>query len=179
LKRNDDTLKKQKIYILCIILLCIGLYTKGNAEYYQYTDKDGNLCFTDNKAEIPKNRLDQAKSFPSLKSGNSVDTSSNKEFAASKSDLQPDDTTWNGKMKSAGLELERMHKELSENYNDLEKRKKKLESRSKEDMTEYEKKAFENSLINLNRKIKAYHKKRKHFNAEIEAFNKKLYGKEL
>ena len=56
---------KKKLIWIWIVFLIIGIVSESAAKYYQYIDKDGNLSFTDNISDIPKDQLNQIKFFES------------------------------------------------------------------------------------------------------------------
>ncbi len=48
-------------YLLIIVLVSLAFLTQANAEYYRYTDENGNVVFTDNAANIPENQRSKVK----------------------------------------------------------------------------------------------------------------------
>lgn len=159
------------VFLAAVLAFAFFLPVWG-AEYYQYTDKDGNLCFTDNKAEIPEDQLDQITSYKSVKTVKKADSLRNKQkdegVAAGR--IMPNSSTWDGNLKSRAVELEKEQKRLDRKYKDLIRKKIELQEKSLTNMPEDQKKAYKNKIIELNRQIRDYRKERKEFENKTGLF---------
>lgn len=163
------------IYLSAVLIFALSLPV-GGAEYYQYTDKDGNLCFTDNKAEIPEDQLDQMKSYKSVKSVKKVDSLRNKQKAEEVVGGRtiPNGNTWDGTLRSKAVELEKEQKRLDITYRDLIKKKIELQEKTLNNMPENKKNAYKKKIIELNRQIQNYRKERQEFENKIGLFKNAL-----
>lgn len=144
-----------------------------SAEYYQYTDENGNLCFTDNKAEIPEKQLKKIKAYPSVKS----DKPENYSEAGRREQTQRmgayNGNTWDNRFKTAKQELEKEHKRLSREYERLEKKRKQLRNlTSKKGNNEESQKAYKDKANILKDKFKQYRRDLAEYKAKIEEFGK-------
>jgi hypothetical protein len=74
-------MKPIRIIYACSILLIVFAFISmpALAEYYQYTDKNGNISFTDNISDVPPDQRTNAKSFKSVQKTqySNVDNQSN------------------------------------------------------------------------------------------------------
>ncbi len=60
LKRNTGCL------MASVLLVIVFVSTTATAEFYQYTDKNGNLVFTDDLSRVPENLRENTKKFNSI-----------------------------------------------------------------------------------------------------------------
>jgi hypothetical protein len=156
------------------LMLCIAMVIPVSAEYYQYRDKDGNLHFTDNKAEIPEEALDRAKSFDSADKDKSVSPSEREHKKDSEQATMPDPNTWDGKIRIEADELDREKEKLDQTFRRLQEEKAALQKQNPNQMTTEERSAYKDRLHDLNERITRYHQKQKQFEEKVDKFNDQL-----
>ncbi len=156
-----------------IAIICVGLSASAFAEFYQYTDGNGVLRFTDNYMDIPVQQRKIVKRFTDpddfltpeqiaareqIRKEREGKTSA--EIQAAKR-LQLRDS-----LNQSKAELDKTHAQLSAEQKALEKEK---ETVSMSDY--YRAKAYRDKVIDFNRRLAEYQKRLKIFNKEAKAFN--------
>jgi len=162
------------------LMLCIAMVIPVSAEYYQYRDKDGNLHFTDNRAEIPEAALDRVKSFDSEETEETEETekassySSGQNQPSNRKSSIPDPNTWDGKVRINAEALDREKEKLDQVFRRLQEEKAELQNPNSKQRTPEERSAYKDRLHDLNDRIDRYHQKQKQFEKKVDQFNEKL-----
>lgn len=153
-----------------------------SAQVYQYVDKKGNLCFTDDLSEVPKAKRDK---ITSLAPGDAE--SENPENFQPESSIANDKIekeTENEGILDKNLEtipnaeaIEREQKQLERERKKLFKRQQNLKNISVGTMGPEERLEFTNKAEKLNREIEEYEKRRQNFSEKVKNYNKKVRKK--
>ena len=179
------------------ILLTLALVSLLSApagvfgEYYQYTDKDGAVRFTDDPSMIPEDQQPQVKIFESIRSGESQPSQNmpeetappeevSKETAAAK---ETETDTGAAKPSVGGVnhekadELNAMREKLHKTFADLEAEKASIGPPPPKNAKSGVRADYTYKVTELNRKIDAYQQQSKEFDEKVKAFNSQA-GKE-
>lgn len=163
-----------------VIILSISTYTGHlSAEYYQYTDEKGNICFTDNLSGIPENQRKKIRAYVSAEkkestSGNTNTAPEKKED--SKNGSHPDqgpfgpDTTLDQMAEALNKEKQALNTKRTRLVN----RQKRLAEQSPKNRTPEEKIIHANNVQALNRDIESYEAERRRFSQKVRAYNKNI-----
>ena len=160
-----------------IFALCLLAAAPAWSEYYQYTDENGNLCFTDDKSMVPEDQLDEAKSFDSLKNTEKPASMESTSRSGPSRQKAPDQRTWDGKLQSDVNSLDEEKDQLDSAFQRLQKEKEALMNQSTEDMSSAEQSAYKDRVHELNERIEAYDKKREEFQQKVDRFNAQVRQK--
>jgi len=154
-----------------LFLLPIFLFVSGTAfaEFYKYTDHNGNVRFTDDLGKVPEDQRPEATSYESSKSAIPG--------PASKKEAEVDQTSAgsganaNTADNSTDEQIKSKKDALSKEYRSLMEEKAGLDAEWNDAKTTIEKHQINLKRSELNKKITRYEEKRKTLNAEIQAHN--------
>ncbi len=156
--------------------------TVAAAEYYQYTDENGNLRFTDDMTQIPESRREAVEKFASEKSS-MMETEDNplsdtpespERTAAQETEVTQETNIDTGisTFEERAEELNRIQAQLNQVRADLEKEQAVLEAQAPgKNATNNEKIAYSAKVDALNARIDRYGKELKAFEEKVNAFN--------
>ncbi len=176
------------VFRQCIIaLLLIALPELSTAEFYRYVDKEGNVRFTDNLANVPVdqrskvNEYDEAtqESRPGEKTemrrqeGYQEETVKQIEEPPS----QKEAPTEEGEENAAGLRLRDIGAKLEEEYHTLMEERDKLQKASTTRLAPSARKALIDNISDFNARIKDYENRRQAYNKQVEALNARIQEK--
>jgi hypothetical protein len=170
-------------YLQTFILIGFLLFSiNASAEFYKYTDEEGNIRFTDDINQVPAEQRAKIQSYVESQSPQASEqevTSESKENPeqsdqqANFPDLSEDDE---GKesIKDAKSRIDTIKQEIDQEYEVLIKEKQKLakdkmQAKSRQQIIEYNKR-----VENLNKRVEAYEKKGQDYEAQVEAYNQRL-----
>ncbi len=162
-------------FVMHLLITLIFFAAPAFAEYYRYTDENGNTHYTDDISKLPKKQradLEEHQEYqrrthyspgsPELTEG---EQASDTNDAVDKTNLVPvgsDEQT---------TDLFSRRQNLENEYQLLLKEKKQLEQERKKATTRSEKKDIDNRLAAQNYKIEKFNTKQSILNAEIERHN--------
>ncbi|MGD9367861.1 MAG: DUF4124 domain-containing protein [Desulfobacteraceae bacterium] len=158
-------MKKTALLLLPLIICLCG---PVSAEFYKYTDQDGNVRFTDDLSKVPADQRPNVTSY---------DESRSAPPAAPAKETEPGQRSPEQKPKTGisadaqGKQLEKKRSDLEKEYQTLMEEKSRLEAEWKNAKTVIEKQKINEKKVKLNEKISQYEKKRNDLNTEIEAYN--------
>ena len=155
------------------------LWTTAYGEFYQYTDTNGVLRFTDDLASVPPEQRPDVKTHQSVKSdpvqpaAAAPVTGNQSPGAAPSIDGTPPQTgAWNAKIASQANELDRMQVELNKAYRDLQAAREALEAKTPPAGASTEARdAYRKQVKNLNARIENYEAQYAAFREKEKAFN--------
>jgi hypothetical protein len=143
----------QKNVLRCLLycgLIFIFAPWTATAEFYQYTDQNGNLIFTDDVSRIPANQRDKIKRYNSVQPlGNLSDET------VDRSDLE--------KQKTDTVSVQR--EKLERDYFRLQQTRKDLMKEKEQVTTQAEQQAYNEKVTRLNQQIEL-------FSQQLDSFNK-------
>lgn len=156
--------------ITFLFLVCCLISVSAHAEFYQYTDKNGNLRFTDNIGDIPAAQRPGVKRYKELKPDVLPDKNLTPDVtgAHDKQAGQSAKGTVSIDRKAAALSKEKA--DLDQQFAALRAEKEALSKRPGKDAAPDAVKAYTKKVEELNKRIKVYEQKRAAFGKKVGAF---------
>lgn len=153
-----------------IFALCFVLAAPAAAEFYKYTDQEGNVRFTDDLNQIPESLRSGATAYEQVESRP-------EESPAAKTPAGTEATKASSREASA-LEqtrqaLEEKKKQLEAEYQALMEKRAALEKSRDQRKTRSQALEYNKAVTQLNEAIQAYEKRREAFDAEVKAYNQR------
>lgn len=170
-------------YLKIFVLISFFLFSASAfAEFYKYTDEDGNIRFTDDINQVPAEQRSKIRSYEESQSeepseqGKKPENSEQSESQSNFPDLSEDNAA-EGSLEELKSRIDQIKEELDQEYAALMK--------EKEQLAEERKKAKDNAQIeNYNKKIESYNKRGENFmkkqkerDALIQDFNARINQK--
>ncbi|MDA8404782.1 MAG: DUF4124 domain-containing protein [Desulfobacteraceae bacterium] len=180
-------MNRLSLLLAAALVLLLGSVAFG--EYYEYTDKDGTVRFTDDPSVIPKDQQPEVKTYESIKSEApppEMTTEGSEESAPEAAAGNPAtekettaaspaaDTSKTSEGWKKLNELNARRDELRQTFDSLETEKKALGSPPDQSATAIERKEYNDKVMDLNRKIDTYHQRNKEFEADLKAYNSQM-----
>ncbi|MBW1892994.1 MAG: DUF4124 domain-containing protein, partial [Deltaproteobacteria bacterium] len=125
-----------KLKIRMIILLCIfGFVPVSSAEYYKYTDENGNIHYTDDFSKVPKSQRKDVEGYAEVRRSETllVDTQKDKK---EKSGLESEEKAKEGDSKADKTASEDKYLRFQEKRNSLMEEQQSIEAEYKALMEE-------------------------------------------
>jgi hypothetical protein len=161
-----------------IFIIIVLLSAPASAQFYKYIDEDGNIRFTDDINQVPKQQRTTVKSYEeavsdtdveneAVQSDSEVSTNAQQETAAAEADVDID----LGDLDAAYNQLKALRQEIDEEYNELMAEKETLakekgEAKTREQVLEYNAKVEQ-----FNERARAHQQKSKKYEAQVDAYN--------
>lgn len=177
--------------VVMIVLMMVASIVTG--DYYQYTDSDGTVRFTDDPSKIPSNQREDVQIHESVVSpptsaspkpvSNSADESGGiipVDIESYPDEIEASSPESNSKGNQAGIEtedLDAMRQQLIDSYKELESQKKALGPPPPESAKSGVKSDYVQKSKELNKKIEAYNQMSKEFDDMIKTFNSQFKQK--
>jgi len=151
-------------------------------EYYQYTDPNGVLRFTDDLASVPPDQRPDVKTHQSVESqpsqqttGGAVKKKASRFAAAGDKENEPSGGTWQGRNSKKKQELDQMQAELKATFAALQAERTALEAKAPAKGATFEEKvAYTDKVEALNAKIAGYEEQLDAFNEKVNAYNSQV-----
>ncbi len=167
--------------IICIygMLFTFILVSQAGAEFYRYFDPHGNMIYTDDRRQVPKDQRSNAKvhldrnQIPPFGSG---DTKQETTKTAQSPDQNKQDQ--NKSVEKERLRLDVTKEKLEEEFRFLVKENTGLKEEQKAAVTPEQVKAINKKAVDFNTRFRAYQEKKALYDAQIETFNKQLITKD-
>jgi hypothetical protein len=160
---------------ICFLILPILLFVSTSVwgEFYKYTDKDGNVHFTDDYNQVP---VDQRENVTGYREHVTDETAGAVTAPAAPGDPDAPQPSVSRNSGNAGLdavvqELDRRKAALAREYEALIRENERLAEIKKNIQTTEETARYNEQVKQLNAKIRAHDQKRKQWFNDVEAYN--------
>lgn len=156
--------------------------TAAFCEYYQYTDRNGVLRFTDNLASVPPDQRPDVKTHQSVESqpvqtttGSAVKAKASLPTAAVQKETESSVGTWLERNAQRKLELDQMQADLKATFEALQTERSALGAKAPTKGATFEEKvAYTEKVEALNAKIASYEEQLDAYNEKVNAYNSQL-----
>lgn len=167
----------RKIFRIGLLLMAL-FFMNGQSvvfgDYYQYTDENGNLHFTDNLAEVPEAKRQEAKSFESVNTEPSRASSNSRVSPGPPAKPAAASSTWDGQIRLTAEELDREKSQLDQIFRELQQERSELLQKTPETMKPKEREIYREKIRKLNDRIAQYEKQQAAFKEKVERFNSRI-----
>jgi len=159
-----------------IILVLVLSAASASAEFYKYRDQNGNIVFTDDPTQVPRDQLpgvEKYKNYEAPVPESRPESPPVKEATPPAADNRARDEKVTEPVDERTRDFDAIKKELELEYQALLKEKKELEG---EKAFKDKKAADEHNrrVSAFNEKTDSYERKKRAFNAEVEKYNAEL-----
>jgi len=157
---------------VCVVVALVALlvsYQPVAAEFYRYTDKHGNVLYTDDLSNIPADQREKAQKYEAAQS--SAEETPPPEKKAAKTEPAAPQTDERKRL----LQQEEV---LNSEYQGLMKERDDLDEEKKSAVTPDQIKAYNLKVVDFNTRIKAYEEKRSAYSEKVDAYNDRLRTEE-
>lgn len=158
-----------------LILLSLLLFSmSASAEYYRYIDKDGNVHYTDDLTNVPKNQRTDINEYNGFQ-GDPYDQQKDEQKAEQLIEEEqvknkPDISDFSEIKKRLDQEKEK----LDEDYRALMEEKKEIAKDKDQYRSKSSAKKYNKVILEFNEKIEDYERRKKLFNEEVEKYNQRV-----
>ena len=168
---------------IVFIIIAFGIPGFVQAEFYRYIDKDGNIQFTDNLANVPadqRGKIDEYEDAPPPPAPPEVtEADENLEGDDTEADEQEEDADKEAsgsvnKQRGDDQQLMEAEEQLRTEYETLMKEKKAIEQTASQPLTPSLRKKIQADIQSFNNRLKDFEKRRKAHNEAVEAYNARL-----
>jgi len=155
------------------LIFCLALCTPATAQFYKYTDSEGNIRFTDDLSKVPENLRSGATPYEALISPPETPPASMEQEKEDNKGATDTDMEALNQEKQA---LEEKESKLNAEYKGLMERRASLEKEKKGRKTRTQALEYNKSVEKLNQEVLEFDERRKAFQAEVKAFNERVKG---
>ena len=172
-------MKYLKIFVLISFLL---FSVSASAEFYKYTDENGNVRFTDDINQVPEEQRSRIRSYVESQSEEVPEQEATQENPE-KSEQQanfPDlseDVAEEGSIEELKSRIDEIKKEIDQEYEALLKEKKQLAEDKKQVKTREQIESYNKRIGSYNLRGEDFMKKQKERDALIDNYNARLTKK--
>lgn len=153
---------------LIIVIIAMAFAAPAFAEFYRYVDEHGNVMYTDDLSNVPPDQRDKVKPYEESESASlPVEPEKAESPETEKADMTRE-------LEKERQRLQEQEKALNQEYEDLMKMRSRLNEEKGTAVTNAQIKAYNQQIINFNRRIQAYEEKRDALANEVKSFNKKV-----
>ena len=146
---------------MIIVLILLAMTLPASAEFYRFTDRHGNVIFTDDLSKVPPEQREQVKSYQESK------------YRPPKEPAPKDDQ--DKATDSAGEDkeftrLRQQEKALETERAALKTERDRLNQEKMDALTSEQIKEYNRSIVDFNARIQAYEEKRDAYAAEVKKY---------
>jgi hypothetical protein len=159
------------------IVIAFGSPGFAQAEFYKYIDKNGDVQFTDNLANVPADQREQADEYEEVpprpevqktdednEQGDTIDEGKGPEKALDE-EMAPE---------SVGTDLDKVGEQLRVEYEDLMKEKEAIEQTASQRLTQKLRKRIQEDIKDFNKRLEDFERRREAYNEAVEAHNAQI-----
>jgi chromosome segregation ATPase len=150
---------KRIIMIIALILLAMTL--PASAEFYRFTDRHGNIIFTDDLSKVPPEQREQVKAYHESKYRPPKEPDPK---------VDQDKATDNAGEDKEYTRLRQQEEALKTERNALQTERDRLNQEKIEAVTPEQIKEHNRSIVDFNARIQAYEEKRDAYAAEVQKY---------
>lgn len=156
----------RKILIAVIPILVFVLGQTAWAEFYRYVDEHGNVLYTDDVNQIPKDQRDKTKTYEESYSEPEAVEQTEESAAPEKAKTDV--------MDAERKELELQKKGLDAEFDQLKQMRTQLDEAKAKAVTPEQIKAYNQQIIEFNTRAKAHEEKLNAYTAQVNDYNQRL-----
>lgn len=170
-----------------IVLILTALPGLASAEFYRYVDKEGNVRFTDNLANVPVDQRSKVDEYdhashqlrPEEKTEIRREEGYHEETVKQLQEppLRKEPLAEEGEENTVDQRLKETGAKLQEEYQALMEEREKLEKAATTRLSPSVRKALVKKITDFNTRIKDYENRREVYNKEVEAYNARIEEK--
>ena len=161
-----------KCYLLILsVLMVLTAVPPASAEFYRYTDKHGNVMYTDDLSRVPADQREQVQSYEESQSA-PVSTTRQEEHQPPAEEQEAINE------QKEFDQLKQREKTLQSEYDELKAEYDRLKKAEQEAVTPAQRKEHNVKVENFNARFQTYEKKRKALEADFNAYDKKITAKQ-
>lgn len=156
-------------FIALCAVLSVCATQRVEAEFYRYTDKNGNILFTDDLSKIPSDQRAQVRSYEESQ------TSAPATPKATTPKEKPNETknTETEAFLKEREEIEALGKTMNQEYEQLMQEKAKLDEAREQAVTNAQINDFNQKSSDFNTRIQAYEKRYADYSAQVKEYNER------
>ena len=163
------------LYCLAVLLPLL-MTAPAEAEFYKYTDENGNIRFTDDITLVPREQRQNLKIYetsePAGQNAAPTETEEPPFSPVPEAEAQAVGDVDEERLRAIHEALERKKTALAEQHRVLAEERGALESRSGEIRTQEEAEQYEENVRRFNERNAAYEQKRKAFDEEVKSYGR-------
>jgi hypothetical protein len=170
-------------YLKIFVLISIFLFSvSASAEFYKYTDEDGNVRFTDDINQVPQEQRSRIRSYVESQSKEvpeqeATQENPEKSEQQAKSPDLSEDVDQEGSIEELKSRIDEIKQEIDQEYTALLEEKKQLSEDKKKVKTREQAASYNKRIESYNLRGQDFMKKQKERDALIENYNARITKK--
>jgi chromosome segregation ATPase len=146
---------------MILVLFFLAMTLPASAEFYRFTDRHGNVIYTDDLSKVPPEQREQVKAYQESKYRPPKEPASKDDQDKATDSAEADKEYTRLRQQEEALETER---------NALKTERDRLNKEKIEAVTPEQIKEYNRSIVDFNARIQAYEEKRDAYAAEVQKY---------
>jgi hypothetical protein len=162
-------------WLISLLLLLFSM--SASAEYYRYTDKDGNVHYTDDLTNVPENQRTDINEYTGFQ-GDPYDQQKDDKKVEDQQPLSGKEDVENipdmNEFSEIKRHLDEEKEKLEAEYSALMAEKKEIAENKNKYRSKSRAKKYNQIILKFNEKIEDYERRKKLFNEDVEKYNQRV-----